>query len=115
MKRTLTLVVGLVLAGGAVRGLSAQQPDGQAVYREECKSCHGINGVPPAREAAKYRKLRALGDSGFVSGISQDSIVAILTHGIDTNMKPFKEKLTVEEMRAVATYIHALAHRRVTP
>lgn len=112
MKRMLVVLVGLMLAGAAGRALSAQQPDGQAVYREECKSCHGINGVPPAREQAKYRKLRALGDSGFVSGLSQDSIVAILTNGIDANMKPFKEKLTVEEMRAVATYIHALAARR---
>ena len=112
MKRTLTLVAVLVLAGGSARALSAQQADGQAVYREECKSCHGINGVPPAREAAKYRKLRALGDSGFVSRLSEDSIVAVLTHGIDTNMKPFKDKLSVEEMRAVAAYIHALAARR---
>ncbi len=115
MKRMLGLVIGFTLAGSVVTGLSAQQADGQAVYREECKSCHGINGVPPAREQAKYKKLRALGDSGFVSGISQDSIVTILTRGIDTNMKPFKEKLTIEEMRAVAIYIRALAHRRLTP
>lgn len=112
MNRMLSLVVGLVLAGGSARALSAQQADGQAVYREECKSCHGINGVPPAREATKYRKLRALGDSGFVSGISQDSIVVILTHGIDANMKSFSDKLSVEEMRAVAAYIHTLAARR---
>lgn len=112
MKRVLMLLVGLVLAGASVRTLSAQQPDGQAIFREECKSCHGINGVPPEQERTKYRKLRSLGDSGFVLRLSQDSIVAILTHGIDTNMKSFKERLSVDEMRAVATYIHALAARR---
>ncbi len=89
--------------------LQAQQSEGQAMYREECKSCHGINGTPPARERAKYKKLRTLGDSGFVSALSVDSIVTILTNGIDKNMKSFSSKLTTAEMRQVATYVKELA------
>lgn len=109
-----TFALGLTFACAVVGRPSAQQADGQAIYREECKVCHGINGVPLERQRAKYKKLKSLGDSGFVSNLSQDSIVTILTNGIDKNMKSFKEKLSEEEMRAVARYIKELAAKRTS-
>jgi mono/diheme cytochrome c family protein len=96
----------------AARAATAQAPDGQAVFKENCKSCHGINGVPPERERAKYKKLRTLGDSGFVASLSQDSIVKIVTNGIDKNMKSFKDKLSADEIHAVAGYIKELAEKK---
>jgi mono/diheme cytochrome c family protein len=108
-----SLIVGLaILVVAGVKPLAAQQADGQAVFRENCKSCHGINGVPPEREQAKYKKLRSLGDSGFVSELPQDSIVTIVTKGIDKNMKSFSDKLSEAEIRAVAGYIKELATKR---
>ena len=101
----------LLLAGIAHRA-SAQEPDGQEVYREECKECHGLNGVPPARAREQYKKIRTLGDSGFVASLSTDSIVILLKKGIDKNMKSFKEKLSEPEMRAVAKYIKELAEKK---
>ena len=92
--------------------LAAQSVDGQMVYKEECKSCHGINGVPPERAQRQYKKIRALGDSGFVSTLSQDSIMTLLKKGIDKDMKSFAEKLSPEEMNAVAGYIKELAGKR---
>lgn len=111
------LRAGLVLAGmlltvAGIRSAAAQEPDGQALYRENCKSCHGINGIPPERERTKYKKLRALGDSGFVSSLTQDSIVTILIKGIDKDMKSFKDKMTEPEIRAVATYVKELAEKK---
>lgn len=106
-----TAAAALLLAGVAHQAL-AQEPDGQAVYREECKSCHGLNGVPPARAREQYKKIRALGDSGFVVKLSTDSIVTLLKKGIDKDMKSFKDKLTEPEMRAVARYIKELAEKR---
>ncbi len=102
----------LALATAAARPMAAQAVDGQSVYKEECKSCHGINGVPPERERAKYKKLKTLADSGFVSDLSKDSIVTILKKGIDKNMKSFTEKLSEDEMQAVAVYIKELAEKR---
>ena len=102
---------GFVLAGVARQALG-QEPDGKAVYSEECKSCHGLNGIPPARAREQYKKIRALGDSGFVVKLSTDSIVAVLKKGIDKDMKSFKEKLSEPEMRAVAKYIKELAEKR---
>ena len=111
MNKRLVLGLALLLIVSA-RSAMAQAPDAQAVYKENCKSCHGINGVPPERERAKYKKLRTLGDSGFVANLSQDSIVKILTNGMDKNMKSFKDKLSADEIQAVAGYIKELAEKK---
>lgn len=103
--------VALALALSASR-VAAQASDGQAIYRSECKLCHGINGVPPKSAGAKYKKLKSLGDSGFVTTLSVDSIVTILKNGIDKDMKSFKSKLAEAELRAVAVYIKELAAKR---
>jgi len=107
------IIAGLALALTAGQA-AAQEPDGQAIFRKECKACHGVNGVPPKAEAAKYSKLRPLGDSGFVSALSQDSIVTIVTKGIDKNMKSFADKLSAAEIKSVAGYIKALAEKKRT-
>ncbi len=106
------VLTAVLLTAAGVRAGAAQEPDGQAVYRENCKQCHGINGVPPEREKAKYAKLRTLADSGFVSRLSVDSIVKIVTKGIDKNMKSFSDKLSEPEIRAAATYIKELAEKK---
>ncbi len=105
-----TAAAAALLAGVANRA-QAQGADGQAVYREECKSCHGINGVPPARAKEQYKKIKALGEGGFVVKLSADSIVTLLKKGIDKDMKSFSEKLDEGEMKAVAKYIKELAEK----
>lgn len=110
------MALGLSLAVPVlVHRLAAQTPDGQAVYKEECKECHGINGVPPQRAKGKYKKIKALGEEDFVTGLSQDSIVTILTKGIDKNMKSFKDKLSDAEIQAVAAYVKELADKTKKP
>lgn len=101
-----------LLLAGASQPAATQEPDGQAIYRGECKSCHGLNGVPPARAREQYSKIKALGDSGFVTRLSVDSIVTILKKGIDKDMKSFTGKLTDAEIRAVAAYVKELAEKR---
>jgi mono/diheme cytochrome c family protein len=110
--KSLVLGLALLLAAATARPLVAQQINGKAVYEEECKSCHGLNGVPPERERARYKNLRALGDSGFVSALPRDLIVTIVTKGIDKDMKSFAGKLSEAEIRAVAGYIKDLATKR---
>ena|ERR1043165_673178 len=105
------VMTSLCLAGFA-RVAAAQEPDGAAVYQDECKSCHGVNGAPPARAREQYKKIKALGDGGFVSSLSVDSIVTILKKGIDKDMKSFKSKLSDADMRAVAVYIKELAEKK---
>jgi mono/diheme cytochrome c family protein len=100
-----TLVVaGLALTAG-VRSAAAQAPDGQALYQQHCRKCHGATGTPTTRMAEMYAELKAF--SG-VTGVSADSVVALMTNGAGKEMKPFKDKLTADEMTAVAQYVLTL-------
>ena len=103
----LAIAVALVLPLG-VQNAVAQAPDGQALYREHCRSCHGGTGVPTQRMVTMYKDLRAF-DSTFLAGRSEDSIVVVLQRGAGRDMKAFKEKLTPEQMHAVAAYLRVLA------
>jgi mono/diheme cytochrome c family protein len=100
-----------IIAGVPAGRAVAQEVDGKSVYREECKECHGLNGTPPERARTKYKKIKAVGDSGFVTDLSEDSIVTILKKGIDKNMKSFSEKLSEPEMHAVTIYIKGLGEK----
>lgn len=105
----LASAVAMVLALGARNaGAQAQAPDGQALYKTHCRSCHGATGVPTPRMAAMYKNLLAI-DSAYLAGRSEDSIVVVLAAGIGDYMKPYKGKLTPEEIRAVAAYCRVLA------
>lgn len=87
-------------------GLAAQGPDGQALYREHCKECHGAAGRPPKTAVAKYKDVKTF-DAPFFTGRSDDSLLAVLKRGVKDGkeMKSFKEKLSPEEMVAVVKYI----------
>jgi mono/diheme cytochrome c family protein len=60
-----------------------------------------------------YNTLAPL-DSAFLAGRSQDSLVAVLRDGIG-QMKGYKEKLTPEQMVAVARYVRSFAAPAKTP
>lgn len=105
--RALPTVLGLGLLVGLCSGTAAaQQPDGSALYMDNCRKCHGIAGKPTHLALTQYPKIPTM-DSAFVSARSVDSIVTILTNGKGENMKSFKAKLSSAEMRAVAEYIRA--------
>jgi mono/diheme cytochrome c family protein len=112
MKRSTVaaFVAGAILAltwGSAVA--AAQEPDGAALYRQSCRTCHGARGTPPARMTAIYPELKTIGDSAFAARMSTDAIVGVLQHGKGKDMKPFAEKLSAAEMLAVAKYVRTLA------
>jgi len=88
-----------------------QAPDGKAVYAENCKQCHGVIGAPTKSSLAKYEKIPNFQDSSFFATRSQDSVVKILKKGKGQDMKSFSEKLTPEEITAVAQYIRTLAKK----
>lgn len=102
-------MLGLLLPLGRAHAQAAQ---GQAVFMEHCRPCHGIEGVPAQRERTKYRKLRTLGDSGFVSRLSEVEILMVVSNGLDENMRSFSEVLTPGEILAVSGYIKQLAEKR---
>ena len=109
--KSLTVSISLALALGLAAQKAAAQappPDGQALYGENCRACHGTAGVPAQRMTALYKNLRPF-DAAFFAKRSEDSVVAVLQHGAGRDMKPFKDKLTPEQMRAIARYLKRLA------
>ena len=90
----------------AVGRLGAQAADGQSIYREVCRVCHGPAGKPNQRTVGLYKTIPTF-DASFFATRSQDSIVAVLNHGAGKDMKPFKGKLSPAEIAAVAQYLRA--------
>ncbi len=103
-----SLVAGtiLVIGLGASR-LAAQQPDGGALYQQYCRSCHGSQGVPTPRMLTLYPKLKSLADSSTLASLSTDSIVALTRDGVGA-MKPYKDKLSADQLAAVAKFVKTL-------
>lgn len=112
MKTPLPLLGALVFAALALAvpatTAGAQATDGKTLYEANCRKCHGALGVPPKAMKAKFPKLEAF-DAAFVAKHSTDDVVKALTKGTSEDMKSFKDKLTAEQMAAVATYVHDLA------
>lgn len=109
-RRLLALLV-LVFAAGARRA-HAQAPDGKALYEENCRKCHGVRGTPPKTMKEKFPKIATF-DAEFITKRSDDSVVKVLMKGVGKaeDMKSFKDKLSPQEMAAVAKYVRELAEK----
>jgi mono/diheme cytochrome c family protein len=83
--------------------------DGKEIYLAKCKSCHGVDGKGDTSVGKKIRD--AGGDFPSLAGtkLAKAKIVEIVEDGVpDTKMKPYKEKLSAEQIDAVAGYVKKL-------
>lgn len=108
----MAIVIALVVGGAAARFAHAsatpQDPPGKAPYEDNCRKCHGVRGVAPKTMKAKYPKIATF-DSAFFAVRSDDSVVTVLTKGKNDEMKSFKDKISHDQMVAVAAYIRSFA------
>lgn len=111
MSRRVVMALLLALSSVALAGVAAAQgPDGKALYDANCKRCHGVRGTPPQTMKKQFERIATF-DAAFVTKHSTDSIVTVLTKGKNEDMKSFKDKLSHDDMLAVAKYVHELADR----
>ena len=77
--------------------------DGKAVYMKKCKKCHGPDGKAQTKMGKKH-------EMGEIPGkLNKAKIMKVIKNGkANTKMKSFKEKLTEEEIDAVATFVKTL-------
>jgi len=113
MKSVIT-VLGIGIAVSltiGTRAASAQAADdGATLYRQNCRTCHGATGTPTARMVGLYPTLKSFADTTALAHISADSIVTILKNGQGKDMKSFKDKLTPDQMAAIAKFVKTLGH-----
>jgi mono/diheme cytochrome c family protein len=57
---------------------------------------------------AIYPALKSLADSAFQRGRSADSIAAVLRRGAGRDMKSFADRLSPDEIAAVAKFVRTL-------
>ena len=110
MTRLVLLVA--ILSFSAIRtpALAQQFMDGKPIYEEKCRECHGPRGVPPQTMLVKYERIATF-NALFIKKRSVDSLVKILTKGKGKDMKSFKDKMSKDEMTAVAAYVRELAEK----
>ncbi|MBY0491564.1 MAG: cytochrome c [Gemmatimonadaceae bacterium] len=101
--------IGEGMAMSAAVVASRLQVDGKALYLEHCKACHGVLGAPTKQALKKYNRIPSFADPGFFAKRSDDSLVTVVRKGAGRDMQSLADKLSNEEMRAVARYIRTLA------
>ena len=106
---TATITLSLTLVARSVAAQEpAAAPDGAALYRQNCRSCHGARGKPSQQMSGVYPSLVTLSDSAVQAKLTVDGVAALLTNGNGKEMKPFADKMSKDEIRAVAEFVKTL-------
>lgn len=84
---------------------------GKNIYEANCSACHGITGGGDGPgSAALNPKPRNYKKDGFKYGSALDEVKRTIVEGIDgTDMPPWADVLTDEQIIQVAEYVKALA------
>ncbi len=96
MKRMVAALT-LVLAFGVG---SARAEDAKALFAQKCAACHGADGKGGT---AMGKKLGAK-DLTAVK-LSEPEIAATITNGKPPKMTPYKDKLSGDQIQALAKYV----------
>jgi mono/diheme cytochrome c family protein len=103
MTRRLLLLLSLCLSPAAFAEGPAE------LWKARCKSCHGEDGRAQTRMGQK-EAIADMTQPAWQQSISNEDIRKVIAEGSPRNarMKPFKEKLTPEQIESLTTYIRAL-------
>lgn len=97
MKKSLVLVLVLLVVSITVPAWADATPDGAAIYKSKCAMCHGANGEGKA----------AMKTAQFPKTLDETAIVKVLENG-KNKMPSFKAKLSADEMTQVARHVKSL-------
>jgi len=93
----------LSLSHGVPAAPSSSWTNGQAIFAANCVACHGEGGVG-------NRDLGApkLNDAIWLYGGDRASVIATITHARAGVMPTWKHRLSTDNQRMVALYVHSL-------
>lgn len=89
----------------ALLEIIAGEIDAQGLYKEHCVVCHGSDGK--GKTDFEVLGPRDFTDKKFQGSISDEQIVEQITNGTEKKMFPFKDKLTIGEMKELVPVIRA--------
>ena len=98
MKRIASTVAVVIAVALASPGLAAD--DGKELFAKTCASCHGPDGK------SKTTMGQKLGAKDLTtSGLDEAQMVAVITSGKPPKMMAYKDRLTPEQTKAIATFV----------
>ena len=110
------IIVVMVLATFTSSGFSfgahgsAPPPDGAALFAARCAKCHGQDG----RGTPKYLEngQRDFADAKWQKSRTDAQLTKAIAEGKGDFMPPWKEKLLVEEIKALVSQIRAFGKKK---
>ena len=85
--------------------------DVQANWTKHCASCHGKDGKGQTK-AGKMAGVKDQTDAQYQAGLKDDKMFAVIKDGLKENgkekMKPFKDKLSDDEVKALVAHVRTL-------
>lgn len=108
MFQKMVIVIALQAAIGffALPRITADEIDAQGLYKKHCVTCHGEDGKGKT-DLGEGLGARDFTDSEFQTSITDEQIVEQITNGTEEKMFPFKDKLTIEEIRSLISVVRA--------
>jgi mono/diheme cytochrome c family protein len=104
-KLALSLALSFALGGSAFAADAAVD-----IWKAKCKGCHGEDGKAKTKVGEK-EKIDDLSDPKWQANHSDEKIREVITNGSKkekSKMKPFKDKLSAEEIDSLVQYIRTL-------
>src|SRR6185369_11087156 len=106
---TKTLVVITLFAATAVN--RAHAADAKENWATHCASCHGKDGKGQTK-AGRMAGVKDQTDAQYQAGLTDDKMIAAvkdgLKEGTKEKMKPFKDKLSDDEIKALVAHVRSL-------
>lgn len=105
MRLTIALTAALLALA-----VNARAEDDTALWKSKCASCHGMDGKAQT-EMGKKHKVPDMSTAAWHADAKHTEawVRDIVENGVkDSKMKPFKEKLSAEEINAMIAYNRAL-------
>jgi len=104
LARMIALTVAVAVVGSGL----ALAADGKATYGAKCAMCHGADGT--AKEMWAKKGMKSFNDAAWQKSMTDEKIMETITNGIpDKKMPAYKDKLSVDDVKATTAYIRTLA------
>jgi len=101
------MIIGSLVCSAGI----AKAADAAELWTKNCVSCHAADGSGSTTMGKKYG-VKDYRDAKVQADITDEKATQAITDGITedgkTKMKPFKEKLTPEEIKSLVAYVRTL-------